>query len=67
MCYCVCSWLLKIIMIHIIHHWNYLGFSVDFFNGIHVDLSIDVFSYKAKTPLNVSGIALKHQQYDILS
>jgi hypothetical protein len=54
-------------MIHIIHHWNYLGFSVDFFNGIHVDLSIDVFSYKAKTPLNVSGIALKHQQYDILS
>jgi hypothetical protein len=28
-------------MLHGIHHWNYLGFNVYFFNDIHVDLSID--------------------------
>jgi hypothetical protein len=58
---CVCNWLFKIIMIHNIHHWNYLGFSVDFFNDVHVDLYMDVFLYKAKTPLNISGIPFKHQ------
>jgi hypothetical protein len=54
-------------MVHGIHHWNYLGFSVDFFNGIHVDPSMDMLSYGAKTPLNINGITLKHQWYNILS
>jgi len=48
-------------MVHGIHHWSYLGFNDYFFNDIHVDLSMDVFSYKAKTSLNISGIAFKHQ------
>jgi hypothetical protein len=38
-----------------------------FFNDIHVDLSMDVFSYKAKTSLSINAIALEHQQYNILS
>jgi hypothetical protein len=42
-------------MVHGIHNWNYLGFIVYFFNDIHVDLSMDVFSFKAKTPLNING------------
>jgi hypothetical protein len=37
------------------------------FHGIHVDLYMDVFSYKAKTSLSISGITLEHQRYDILS
>jgi hypothetical protein len=63
----MCSWLFKIIMVHGIHHWNYLGFNVYLFNDIHVDLSIDMFSYRVKTPLNINGIAFEHQRYDILS
>jgi hypothetical protein len=47
-------------MVHNIHHWNYLRFNVYFFSDIHADLSMDVFSYKAKTSLNISGIALEH-------
>jgi hypothetical protein len=54
-------------MVHGIHHWNYLGFTIDFFNDIHVDLSMDVLPYRAKTPLKIGGIALKHQWYNILS
>jgi len=54
-------------MFHGIHHWNYLGFSVYFFIDIHVDLSMDVFSYRAKTLLSISGITFKRQQYNILS
>jgi hypothetical protein len=42
-------------MVHGIHHWNYLGFSVYFFNGIHVDLSMDAISFRAKTPSNING------------
>jgi hypothetical protein len=42
-------------MVHGIHHWNYLRFNVYLFNDIHVDLSVDVFSYKAKTSLNMDG------------
>jgi hypothetical protein len=44
----MCSWLFRIIMVHGIHPWNYLGFSVYFFNVIHVDLSMDLFSYRPK-------------------
>jgi hypothetical protein len=43
-------------MVHGIHHWNYLGFNVYLFNDIHVNLSMDVLSYKAKTSLSISGI-----------
>jgi hypothetical protein len=63
----MCNCLFKIIIVHNIHHWNYLGFSVYFFNDIHVYLSMDEFSYKAKTSLSISAIALEHQQYNILS
>jgi hypothetical protein len=63
----MCSCLFKMIIIHGIHHSNYLGFKVYFFNDIHVDLSMDVFSYKAKTSSNISAIALEHQRYNILS
>jgi hypothetical protein len=62
----MCSCLLRIIIVHGIHHWNYLGFNVYFFNDIHVDLSMDVFSYRAKTSLSISAIAFEHQQYNIL-
>jgi len=62
----VCNWLFKIVMVHGIHHWNYLRSSVYFFNDIHVDLSIYVFSYRAKTQLNINGITFEHQWYDIL-
>ncbi len=62
----MCSYLFKIIIVHGIHHWNYLRFNVFFFNGIHVDLSMDVFSYRAKTSLSISAITLDHQQYNIL-
>jgi hypothetical protein len=34
-------------MFHDIHHWNLLKFGVYFFNDIHVELYMDVFSYKA--------------------
>jgi hypothetical protein len=53
-------------MFHGIHHWNYLGFNVYFSNDIHVDVSMDVFSYRAKTSLSISDIALEYQGYDIL-
>jgi hypothetical protein len=52
----MCTWLIGIIMVHTIHHWNYLGFDVYFFSDIHVDLSMNVFSFKAKTPLSSNGI-----------
>jgi hypothetical protein len=54
----MCSWLFRIIMVQDIHLWNYLGFNVYFKSYIHVDLSMDVFSFRAKTLLNISGIAL---------
>jgi hypothetical protein len=54
----MCIWLFRIIMVHGIRHWNYVGFSVYFFSDIHVDLSMDVFSFEAQTPLNISGINL---------
>jgi len=54
----MCTWLFRIIMVHGIHHWNYLKFSVYFFSDIHVDLSMDLFSFRAQTPLNISGINL---------
>ncbi len=63
----MCSCLFKSIIVHGIRHWNYLRFSVYFFNNIHVDLSMDVFSYKAKTSLSINAIALEHQQYNIFS
>jgi hypothetical protein len=63
----MCSCLFTIIKVHGIHHWNYLGFTVYFFNNIHIDLSMDVFSYKAKTSLSINAIALEHQQYNIFS
>jgi hypothetical protein len=44
-----------------IHHWNYLGFNVYFFNDIHVDLSMDVFSYRTKTSSSINAIAFEHQ------
>jgi len=50
---------------HGIHHWNYLGFNVYFFNDIYADLSMDMFSYRAKTASNISAIALIHQRYNI--
>jgi hypothetical protein len=56
----MCSYLFRIIIVHGVHHWNYLGFNVYFFNDIHVDLSMDVFSYEAKTSLNISAITLEH-------
>jgi hypothetical protein len=61
----MCSCLFIIIIIHGIHHWNYFG--VYFFNDIHVDLSLDMFLYRVKTSLNISAIALEHQQYNIIS
>jgi hypothetical protein len=63
----MCNCLFKIIIVHGIHHSNYLGLNVYFFNDIHVDLSMDVFSYKAETSLSISAITLKHQHYNILS
>ncbi len=51
----MCIWLFKITMVHGIHHWDYLRFNVYFFNDIHVDLSMDVVSFRAKTPLNING------------
>jgi len=62
----MCNCLFRIIIVHGIHHWNYLGFSVYFFNDIHVDLSMDVFSYRAKTSLSIDPIAFEHQQYNII-
>jgi hypothetical protein len=58
--------LFKMIIVHGIHHWNYLGFNVYFFNDIHVDLSMDVFSYRVKTSLSISAITFEHQRYNIL-
>jgi hypothetical protein len=63
----MCNCLFKIIIVHGIHHSNNLGLNVYFLNDIHVDLSMDVFSYKAKTSLSISAITLKHQRYNILS
>jgi hypothetical protein len=63
----MCSCLFRIITVHGIHHWNYLDFSVYFFNNIHVDLFMDVFSYKAKTSLSINAITFEHQQFNIFS
>jgi len=54
----MCSYLFRIIIVHGIHHWNYLGFNVFLKNGIHVDLSMEVFSYKAKTWLSINGLII---------
>ncbi len=62
----MCSCLFRIIIVHGIHHCNYLGFNVFFQNGIQVYLSMDMFSYRAKTSLNISVITLDNQQYNIL-
>jgi len=61
----MCSCLFIIIIMHGIHHWNYLRFNVYFFNDIYADLSMDMFSYRAKTASNISAIALIHQRYNI--
>ncbi len=36
----MCSCLFKIIIVLGIHHWNYLGSNVYFFNHIHVDFVV---------------------------
>jgi hypothetical protein len=49
-------------MVHAIHHWNYLGFNVYFFNDIHVDISMDSTSHVVmlkNRKMWLEGVAMK--------
>jgi hypothetical protein len=43
--------------------WNYWGFYILFID-IHIDLLMDMFSFKAKTSSSINGIVLWHQLYN---